>query len=249
MTRSGPGGELGHAADHVELALECVLVGRELGRGGDHELLDVRREPVGGDADVVLLDRDVAPRHHALALGLDGLREELLELHPPVVVLGQEADGHAVLAGGRQLGVDHAAHQLVGQLHEHARAVARVGVGARRAAVLEVLEGGDRPADRLVARVAAQTRDERDTTGVVLVLRVVQPDRLGRTRAWRQRTSPERRGLGTGKRKGSSGPPARGSDPLRRNPASAHRPVRPTQRRCAPRERTAARVRAPCGRG
>ena len=75
-----PGGELGDAADHVELALEGVLVGRELGRGGDDELLDVRREPVGGDADVVLLDRDVAPGHHALALGLDGLREELLEL-------------------------------------------------------------------------------------------------------------------------------------------------------------------------
>ena len=55
------GGQLGHAADHVELALERVLVARELGRRGDDELLDVGREPVGGDADVVLLDRDVAP--------------------------------------------------------------------------------------------------------------------------------------------------------------------------------------------
>ena len=62
------GGDLGHAADHVQLALERVLVGRELvGRGHD-ELLDVRRVEVGRDADVVLVDRDVAPGDDALAL-------------------------------------------------------------------------------------------------------------------------------------------------------------------------------------
>ena len=51
------GGELGHAADHVELALERVLVARELVGGGHDELLDVRRVEVGRDADVVLVDR------------------------------------------------------------------------------------------------------------------------------------------------------------------------------------------------
>ena len=75
-----PGRQLGHAADHVELALERVLVARQLGRRGDDELLDVGREPVGGDADVVLLDRDVAPGDDALALGLDRLGEQPLEL-------------------------------------------------------------------------------------------------------------------------------------------------------------------------
>ena len=203
------GGQLGHAADHVELALERVLVVLQLGRRGDHELLDVRREPVGGDADVVLLHRDVAPRHDALALRLDGVGEELLELVPALLVLGQEAHRHAVPAGGRQARADQPAQQLVGQLEQHARAVAGVGVGARRAAVLQVLEGGDRPLDRLVAGVAAQPRDERDAAGIVLVRGVVEADRLGRPLAWRQRTAPEGRGVGTWSRKGSSERPSR----------------------------------------
>src|SRR3712207_7322359 len=56
-----------------------------------------RSEPVGGDADVVLLHRDVAPRDDALALGLDRIDEELLELVPAPLVLWEEAHGDAVL--------------------------------------------------------------------------------------------------------------------------------------------------------
>ena len=209
------GGQLGHAADHVELALERVLVARELRRGRHDELLDVRGEPVGGDPDVVLLDRDVAPGHDALALGLHRGRQQLLELGAALLLLGQEADGDAVLARRRQVGPDHPAQQLVGQLQQHPRAVAGVGVGAGRAAVLEVLEGGDRPLDRLVARVAAQPRDERDAAGVVLVCGVIETDRLGRPLAWRQDPAPERRGVGTGKRKGSSEPTVRLLPPRR----------------------------------
>ena len=71
----GAGGELGHAPDHVEPALEGVLVRQAVrGRGRHDELLDVGREVVGGDADVVLVDRHVAPADDALALGLDGAR-------------------------------------------------------------------------------------------------------------------------------------------------------------------------------
>ncbi len=211
----GPGRQLGDAADHVQLALEGVLIVRELGRRGHDEVLDVRREPVGRDPDVVLLHRDVAPGHDALALGLDRLGEQPLELVAAVVLLRQEAHRDAVLARGRELGIDDAAHQLVRELHQHARAVARVRVGAGRSPVLEVLQGGDRPPDRLVRGLAAQPRDERDAARVVLVLRVVQTDRLGRARAMRQRTAPEGCGLGTGKRKGSSGRSPGGSDPLR----------------------------------
>ena len=191
------GGQLGDAADHVELALERVLVRGEVVRRRHHELLDVGREPVGGDADVVLLDRDVAPGDDALPLGLDGVGEQPLELVPALLLLGQEADRDAVLPRGRQLRADHAAQELVGQLHEDPGAVARVRVGARRAAVLQVLEGGDRPPDRLVARLAAQPRDERDAAGVVLVCGVVQTDRPGRPLAWRQRGAPVGRAVGT----------------------------------------------------
>ncbi len=191
------GRQLGHAADHVELALERVLVAGELVGRGDHELLDVGREPVGGDADVVLLDRDVAPADDPLALGLDRIGEQPLELVAALLLLREEADGDAVLPGGRQLRADDAAQQLVWQLQEDPGAVARVRIGARRAAVLEVLEGGDRPPDRLVGGLAAQPRDERDAAGVMLVCGVVQTDRLGRPLARRQEGAPDGRAVGT----------------------------------------------------
>src|SRR3712207_8079188 len=40
----GPGGDLRHPADHVELALEGVRVVAQRPLGGDDELLDVRSE-------------------------------------------------------------------------------------------------------------------------------------------------------------------------------------------------------------
>ena len=178
------GGELGDAADHVELALEGVLVGLALRRPGrDHELLDVGREVVGGDADVVLVDRDVAPADDALALGLDRARQQRLELGAPLVVLGQEADGDAVAAGRRELFADDAAQQLVGELDQDAGAVAGVGVGARCSAVLEVLQRDDRALHGLVAGDTVKARDHGDATGVVFIAGVVQADRHCRSRA------------------------------------------------------------------
>ena len=177
-----PGGQLGHAADDVELALEGVLVVQALRRRrGDHELLDVGREVVGGDADVVLVDRDVAPADHALALGLDRAGQQRLELGAALVVLGQEADGHAVAARGREVVADDSTQQLVGELEQDARAVAGVGVRARRPAVLEVLQGHDRALDGLVARLAVEAGDHGDAAGVVLIAGVVQANRPGRS--------------------------------------------------------------------
>jgi hypothetical protein len=47
--------------------------------------------------------------------------------------------------------------------------------------VLEVPERDDRAPDRLVARDRVEARDERDTTGVVLVRRVVEANGTGRS--------------------------------------------------------------------
>ena len=175
-----PGGQLGHAPDHVELALEGVLVVREVALGRDHELLDVGRVEVGGDADVVLVDRDVAPADDALALVADLLLEQRLELGAAVLVLRQEADADAVGARRRQVLADQAPHQLVGHLEQDPGAVAGVRVRSRRPAVLEVLQRHDRPLDGLVRGLAAQARHEGDAAGVVLVCRVVEADRTGR---------------------------------------------------------------------
>ena len=67
-----------------------------------------------------------------------------------------------------------AGEEFMRDLQENSGAVARLGVRARGAAVLEVREGGQRPPDGLVARLRVEPRDERDPAGVVLVGRVVE---------------------------------------------------------------------------
>ena len=194
------GGDLRHAADHVQLALEGVLVQRQLVGRGDDEVLDVRREEVGRDADVVLVHRHVAPLDDALALVGDRGLEQLLELLAAVLLARQEADADAVRARLGQLGVDDAAHELVGQLEQDSGAVARVRVGARRAAMLEVLERDDRALDGLVGGHRIELCDHGDTAGVVLVGRVVEADPA----AWAFR---HRRATGGGR-----GTPSEGSE-------------------------------------
>ena len=177
----GAGGQLGHAADHVELALEGVVVLRQLALGRDDQVLDVGRVEVGGDADVVLVDRDVAPADDLLALVGHRLLEQRLELRATVFVLRQEADAHAVCPTLRQRVADDAAHELVGHLEQDPGTVAGVRVRPGGAAVLQVLERHDGPLHRLVRRLAAQTRHESDAAGIVLVTRVVEADRTGRS--------------------------------------------------------------------
>ena len=170
------GGELGHPADHVELALE--LVGREARRRRDEELPDARGSRGGRRAGVALVDRDVAPRDDLLPFGLDRLGEEPLERLGARRVARQEAHRDAVAAERRQRGAELGAKESVRQLQRHAGAVAGAGVGALGAAVLEVGERRQRAHDGLVTRDAVEPRDERDAAGVVLVGRVVEADSL-----------------------------------------------------------------------
>jgi hypothetical protein len=123
---------------------------------------------------VIEVDGDVAPAQHVLALDTDVELQELLDLRPPLRVLGQEAHADPVAAGRRQLEVHDAAQERVGQLGQDAGAVPRAGVGALGPAVLEIvqrLEGAD---DHLVRGGVVELGDHRDAARVVLVARVVQ---------------------------------------------------------------------------
>jgi len=166
----------------VALIGGTVLVGRQLVRGRHHELLDVGSEEVGRDADVVLVDVDVPPGHHPLALLLHGALEQALQLGAAIGLVRQEAHADAIGPGRRQVLVEHGAHERIGHLEQDPGAVARVRIGARRPAVLEVLQRHDRAPDRLVRRLAVEPRDEGDAAGVVLVAWVVKANRLGRPR-------------------------------------------------------------------
>ena len=146
----------------------------EAGAGLDEELADVRPRRVGRVADMGVVDRDVAPAEHALALDADVDLQQLLDLAPVQLVGGQEADAHAVAPRLGQLEVDRRAEEGVRKLDEDPRAVAGADVGALGAAVLEVVERLERLDDDVVARHVVQPRDHGDAAGIVFVPRVVE---------------------------------------------------------------------------
>ncbi len=159
----GPGGELGHAPDDVQLPFEGVAL--EPVRAHD-ELADARHRGARRPADVGVVEGDVAPADQLLALGGDRNLDGLAAL--------AEAGANAVFACRRQPLADLPAEERIRDLDEDPGAVARVGIRAGGAPVLEVREGDERPLHRLVARHAVQPRDERDAAGVVLEGRVIQ---------------------------------------------------------------------------
>src|SRR5439155_12569601 len=167
----GPGLALGDAARDVELALERVAF--EV--GADEELPDRRLEEERLRSGMTAVHRYVAPPEDGETFRADRVFEDRLELEPPRLLLRQEADGDAVEPGRRQHERNLGAEKRVGELDEDPRAVAGVGIGARSAAVLEVLERLESTDDRLVATRAVEPRDEGDAARVVLERWVVEP--------------------------------------------------------------------------
>ena len=82
------------------------------------------------------------------------------------------------MAGRRQLelelGAAEAPQQAVGHLQHQAGAVARVGIGAARPAVLHRGQHGERALDELAAARAVGARDQAEAAGIVLEAPVVQ---------------------------------------------------------------------------
>ena len=133
--------ELEAAPDHVELALEGVLVVGGGSSGGDDELAHDGDGDRGGATDVRGVDRDVTPGDDALALFLDERDELLLELAAAAGVGRQEAHRDAVAAGRGKPVSDHGPEERVWEPHQDAGTVAGIGIGALGAAVRQVLEG------------------------------------------------------------------------------------------------------------
>ena len=107
-----------------------------------------------------------------------------------VGVDGQEgqADGVAPGVGQREAGrLGRAREEAVRDLHQDPGAVTRLHLGAGRAAVGQSLEDGEAVVDDVVIGPAVQIGHHADTTGVVLVCRVVEarghrrPSEVGRS--------------------------------------------------------------------
>ena len=162
--------------DHVELALERVLVAGELGGRCHHGLADARCDRCRGGAGYRRVDRYVTPGEEPLAFGLDDPLDQSLERGASRVVGRQEEGADAVGARRGQRAAELRAEERIRDLHENARAVAALGVCAGGAAVLEILERRQCTPNRFVGRHRVEARDERDAAGVVLVRRVVQAE-------------------------------------------------------------------------
>jgi len=177
-TGHGGGADLGVAAlaDEVELALEGDLVGHAVA-AADEDLAHERLAGLGGLAERRVVGRHGAPAQKVLALRLDDALEGLLDLAADGRVAREEDDAAAVLAGGgegepRFLG--RLLQELMRHLHEHARAIARVGLAAGSAAVVEVRQDLQRLLQDLVRFAPVHVRHETDAAGIVLEGRIIQ---------------------------------------------------------------------------
>jgi hypothetical protein len=173
---AGGRGELDAAPDHVELAAEGV--GADAAAPGHEELADHGLALAREASHVCAVDRHVAPADRDLSLLVRDPHEQLLADQLLRRVAREEAHRHGVLARRGELCVDllarPAAQEGVGQLQEQPRAIARLGIGAGRAAVLHLAQHLEPHLDDRVVGLAGDAHDEAEPTGSVVVARVVQ---------------------------------------------------------------------------
>ena len=164
-----------HLAGDVDPALERVLVG-DRGGPADEHLTVMRLGGLHGVAEILRVHRHVAPAEERKALGGQGRFDDLLDDRPGLLRLRHEELPDGVRARGRKLEAETRAllrEEAVRDLREDAAAVTHLGIGAHRAAVIEVLQDLQTLLDDRVGAAVVHVGDEADTAGVALVSRIV----------------------------------------------------------------------------
>ena len=124
-----------------ELALEsgmCIGRARRRFTAADQDLAERRLAAARRAAERRIIGGDVPPAQHALAFLGDDVCEQVLDLRALDAVSRHEHHADAVLARGRQIDTEVARFPLkepMGQLQQHAGAVAGVRLAAARPAV------------------------------------------------------------------------------------------------------------------
>ena len=164
-------GVLDALADHEQPALEARRGVRavEVRAAADEQLLELRGDRGGVPADGPQVGLHRAPAQHGLALFHDDALDQRAQDTAQRLVRGQEHQPGAVGALRRQRKRHGLPEETVRHLHEDARAVTRVGVGAGGAAVFEVDQQVERVPHDGVRADALDMGDEADAAGVVLV--------------------------------------------------------------------------------
>ncbi len=141
----------------------------------EERLVEGRLDLSGLGADHRVVVGDVAPTQDAQALAGGDLLDGAHHLVGAFGILGQEPQAGGVLTLGGQRELHHVTQEAVGDLHQDPCAVARVGLGAGRTAVLEVAQRSDALGHDVVAAQPLHVDDEADAAGVVLESGVVEP--------------------------------------------------------------------------
>jgi hypothetical protein len=177
-----------------QLALEFVLA-RHVGALADEDLAMRRLGRDDALAEAGIVDRHVAPAEESLALCHDHALDDRLDELAPFWIHRQEQAADGVFARRRQAEAvlpRFLGKETVRNLHQHAAAVARLRVGADRAAMIEIEQDVQSHLDDLVRLLVVHVGDETDAAGVVFVLRaiealrfrqaVIEDDRIGHWR-------------------------------------------------------------------
>ena len=143
--------------------------GRARLAGRDEDLAEYRLDGDGARSNRAVVGRDVAPADHALSLfGRDPL-EELLESSAGPSPRAVGRSGRRRIRRPRQRHRGDLPQERIGNLQQHARAVAGVDLAATRPPVLQVLEDLQGLPHDAVRLSALDVHDEADSAGVVLV--------------------------------------------------------------------------------
>ena len=169
-------GVLDPLAQHEGASLERHRV--DAGPRGRHEdLLDHGHGAERDLAQPLGLGRHPAPPEHRQPLLEGRVLHHGAGLERVVRVRREEGEAHRVAARlgqreARRLGGRR--QEPVRDLHQDARPVSRVHLGARGAPVGQALQHGEPPVDDVVVGAPVEIGHHADTTGVVLVCRVVE---------------------------------------------------------------------------
>ena len=140
------------------------------------DLADDRFGAAGDCAQGAVVAGHVAPAEHFQAFAFQHLGQDLFARAADGGVAGQKEDARPVVPGGRQFelqAIGLGGEELVRNLHENARPVARRFVGPRGAAVLQIQENLLGIIDDFVALGAGNVHHRADAAGIVLVLGIV----------------------------------------------------------------------------
>ena len=169
-------------AHDIELALEGVLVG-DVAAAGDEDMAMDRFGRLDRVAENAVVDRNVAPADDFQSFFKSGAFKRFLNLFALGIVMRHEQVTDTVMPGLGQVEAEFrgfAGEEGVRDLHQHAAAVTRLGVGPDRAAVFQIAQYGQAVIDDLSALLVVDVDDETDAAIVVLARGIVETLAFGK---------------------------------------------------------------------